>query len=177
VSEEHLLVEKSGHVLIARMNRPEAKNAFSPNMLARLYEAWTTANEDDEVRCVILTGSGTVFCAGADLKAMMSNPAPDDTYAQRFRQDADMAWKALRVGVVRGGVAHHRLEVGAGAEHGVRAGEDDAADLVVLVRLRPRLVHPGEHVGREGVLRLRPVHPRDEDVPGLLDEQVLLAHR
>ena len=33
MSEEHLLVEKSGHVLIARMNRPEAKNAFSPNML------------------------------------------------------------------------------------------------------------------------------------------------
>ncbi len=102
MSEEHLLVEKSGHVLIARMNRPEAKNAFSPNMLARMFEAWETANADDEVRCVILTGSETAFCAGADLKAMMSNPAPDDTYAQRFREDADMAWKAL--------LRHYRLE-------------------------------------------------------------------
>lgn len=102
MSEEHLLVEKHGHVLVATMNRPEAKNAFSPNMLARMYEAWTQANEDPEIRCVILTGSDSVFCAGADLKAMMSNPAPDDTYAQRFRQDADMAWKAL--------LRHYRLD-------------------------------------------------------------------
>ena len=102
MSEEHLLVEKSGHVLIAKMNRPEAKNAFSPNMLARMFEAWETANSDDEVRCVILTGSESVFCAGADLKAMMKDPAPDDAYAQRFRSDADMAWKAL--------LRHYRLE-------------------------------------------------------------------
>lgn len=102
MSQDHLLVEKTGHVLVATMNRPEAKNAFSPNMLARMYEAWTQANEDDDVRCVILTGSATTFCAGADLKAMMSNPAVDDTYAQRFRQDADMAWKAL--------LRHYRLD-------------------------------------------------------------------
>jgi len=102
VSQEHLLVEKSGHVLVLTMNRPEAKNAFSPNMLARMFEAWETANTDDEVRCVILTGSESVFCAGADLKAMMKDPAPDDAYAQRFRSDADMAWKAL--------LRHYRLE-------------------------------------------------------------------
>lgn len=99
--EEHLLVERTDHVMVLRMNRPEAKNAFSPNMLARMAEAWETANDDDDVRCVILTGSGTVFCAGADLKAMMSNPPPDDHYAQRFHQDAGMAWKAL--------LRHYRL--------------------------------------------------------------------
>lgn len=102
MSQDHLLVEKTGHVLVATMNRPEAKNAFSPNMLARMYEAWVQANTDDDVRCVILTGSATTFCAGADLKAMMSNPAADDTYAQRFRADADMAWKAL--------LRHYRLD-------------------------------------------------------------------
>src|SRR3712207_735180 len=83
------------------MNRPEAKNAFSPNMLARMAEAWERANDDVDVRCVILTGSDSVFCAGADLKAMMSNPPPDDHYAQRFQQDAGMAWKAL--------LRHYRL--------------------------------------------------------------------
>jgi enoyl-CoA hydratase len=95
VSEEHLLVERTGHVLLLRMNRPEAKNAFSPNMLGRMAEAWDTADGDDDIRCVILTGSTEVFCAGADLKAMHKDPAPDDVYAQRFRQDAGMAWKAL----------------------------------------------------------------------------------
>src|SRR3954462_8663857 len=87
--------------MVLRMNRPEAKNAFSPNMLARMAEAWETADADDDVRCVILTGSDDVFCAGADLKAMMSNPPPDDEYAQRFTRDADMAWRAL--------LRHYRL--------------------------------------------------------------------
>ena len=102
MTAEHLLVEKSGHVLIAKMNRPEAKNAFSPNMLGRLQEVWETANADDEVRAVILTGSETVFCAGADLKAMMAEPDKDDQYAQRMRTDAGLAWKAL--------LRHYRLE-------------------------------------------------------------------
>ena len=101
MTEEHLLVEKDGHVLTLRMNRPEAKNAFSPNMLGRMAEAWERADSDDEIRCVILTGSDTVFCAGADLKAMMSNPPPGDEYAQRFTRDADLAWRAL--------LRHYRL--------------------------------------------------------------------
>ena len=98
---EHLLVEKNDHVMVLRMNRPEAKNAFSPNMLARMAEAWVQADEDDDVRCVILTGSSEVFCAGADLKAMMSNPDAGDDYAQRFQKDAGMAWNAL--------LRHYRL--------------------------------------------------------------------
>ena len=100
-STEHLLVDKDGHVLTLTFNRPEAKNAFSPNMLARMAEAWVRADTDDEIRVVILTGSTEVFCAGADLKAMMSNPDPGDDYAQRFREDADMAWRAL--------LRHYRL--------------------------------------------------------------------
>ena len=98
---EHLLTEKVGHTLVATFNRPEAKNAFTPNMLARMLEAWETADADDDIRAVILTGSSDVFCAGADLKAMMSQPDPGDEYAKRFTQDADMAWKAL--------LRHYRL--------------------------------------------------------------------
>ena len=95
MSEEHLLVEQDGHVLTLRMNRPEVKNAFSPNMLGRMAEAWDRADGDDDVRCVVLTGSDTVFCAGADLKAMTRPPDPDDEYAKRFSADAGLAWKAL----------------------------------------------------------------------------------
>lgn len=101
MSEEHLLVERTGHVLVLRMNRPEAKNAFTPNMLVRMADAWDTADSDDDIRCVILTGSTEVFCAGADLKAMGADPAPDDVHAKRFKSDAGMAWKAL--------LRHHRL--------------------------------------------------------------------
>jgi enoyl-CoA hydratase len=100
-SVEHLLVEKTGHVLVCRFNRPEAKNAFSPNMLARMAEAWERADADDEIRVVVLTGTDDVFCAGADLKAMMSAPDPGDDYAKRYKEDSSLAWRAL--------LRHYRL--------------------------------------------------------------------
>src|SRR6476660_3785029 len=82
------------------MNRPEAKNALSPEMLVGLADAWDRIDSDPEIRCAILTGAGGVFCAGADLKAM--NNAQGEAAASRsFREDAGLAWKAL--------LRHHRL--------------------------------------------------------------------
>jgi enoyl-CoA hydratase len=101
VTVEHLLVEQVEHTLVCRFNRPEAKNAFSPNMLARMAEAWERADADDEIRVVVLTGTDDVFCAGADLKAMMSAPDPGDDYARRYKEDAGLAWRAL--------LRHYRL--------------------------------------------------------------------
>jgi enoyl-CoA hydratase len=91
---EHLLVERDCAVTVLTMNRPEARNAFSPQMLARLEDAWVEAEADDAVRVVVLTGAAGHFCAGADLKAMF-NPDPDDPDSRRYREDADLAWRAL----------------------------------------------------------------------------------
>jgi enoyl-CoA hydratase len=96
----HLETELRGHVLILTMNRPEAKNALSPEMLVGLADAWDRIDSDDEIRCAILTGAGGVFCAGADLKAMNDSQNQSDA-AQRMRGDAGLAWKAL--------LRHHRL--------------------------------------------------------------------
>src|SRR5262245_6429711 len=74
------LVERRGHVLIVTMNRPEARNALSPEMLAIMREAWDQVDSDDEIRVCILTGAGGAFCAGADLKAMTANH-PGDTFS------------------------------------------------------------------------------------------------
>lgn len=78
-SAPHCLVELKGHTLVVTMNRPEARNALSSEMLAIMTEAWERANTDPEVRVVILTGAGGYFCAGADLKAM-SKDAPTDKF-------------------------------------------------------------------------------------------------
>ena len=90
----HLLVERHGAVMVLTMNRPEARNAFSPSMLAGLEDAWVEAEADDRVRAVVLTGAAGTFCAGADLKAMFS-PDPDDPHGRRFREDPDLAWRAM----------------------------------------------------------------------------------
>ena len=91
---DDLLVERDGPLMVLTMNRPEARNAFSAQMLSRMEDAWSQAEADDSVRAVILTGSNGHFCAGADLKAMF-NPDPDDPHAKRFSEDADLAWRAL----------------------------------------------------------------------------------
>lgn len=59
--------EVTGHIAIITLNRPDARNAVNPEVGARLYEAWHAARDDDKVRVAILTGTGTAFCAGADL--------------------------------------------------------------------------------------------------------------
>lgn len=77
--QPHCLVELQGHTLVVTMNRPEARNALSGEMLAIMEQAWERANTDPDVRVVILTGAGGYFCAGADLKAMSAS-APSDRF-------------------------------------------------------------------------------------------------
>ena len=78
-TEPHALVVLDGHKLIVTMNRPEARNALSGEMLAILEGAWERADSDPEVRAVILTGAGGYFCAGADLKSMNKRP-PSESF-------------------------------------------------------------------------------------------------
>jgi enoyl-CoA hydratase len=56
-----------GHIATVTLNRPEARNAVNPEVAVRLADAWDAVRDDDNVRVAILTGTGTVFCAGADL--------------------------------------------------------------------------------------------------------------
>ena len=79
-SQPHCLTELRGHTLIVTMNRPEARNALSGEMLALMEQAWERANTDPDVRVVVLTGAGGYFCAGADLKAM-SKDAPGEKFS------------------------------------------------------------------------------------------------
>ncbi len=72
------LVEQQGHVLVVTMNRPEARNALSAEMMAIMRSAWDQVDNDESIRACVLTGAGGAFCAGADLKAMTSSH-PGDT--------------------------------------------------------------------------------------------------
>ncbi|MEZ5219247.1 MAG: enoyl-CoA hydratase/isomerase family protein [Ilumatobacteraceae bacterium] len=57
-------------VLVVTLDRPEALNAFSMQMMDELCETFLAAAADPSVRVLVLTGSGRAFCAGADLKEM-----------------------------------------------------------------------------------------------------------
>lgn len=63
-------------VLTVTLNRPEAKNALSPDLREDLRTALLEAHQDEAVRCLVLTGAGDSFCAGGDVKGMgKSTPA------------------------------------------------------------------------------------------------------
>src|SRR3954454_14677970 len=82
-AQPHALVELEDHVLIVTMNRPEARNALSGEMMAIMEEAWDRVNADDSIRVCILTGAGGYFCAGMDLKNATKH-SPDDSFKSGF---------------------------------------------------------------------------------------------
>ncbi|NLU70443.1 crotonase/enoyl-CoA hydratase family protein [Streptomyces sp. HNM0574] len=97
---EHLTTRREGATLVLTLDRPEAKNALSLPMLVGLHDAWEEADEDDAVRSVVLTGSGGVFCAGMDLKALAGDGMAGEQYRDRLKADPDLHWKAM--------LRHHR---------------------------------------------------------------------
>jgi enoyl-CoA hydratase len=62
--------ERRGRVEILTLNRPEARNAVSPEVSQAIEAALDELEADREVRVIVLTGNGPVFCAGADLKVV-----------------------------------------------------------------------------------------------------------
>ena len=64
---DELLVEQEGNVLVLTLNRPERLNAISGPMLKEMSEKLVEANQDPDVRAIVLTGTGRGFCSGLDL--------------------------------------------------------------------------------------------------------------
>ncbi|MDT0276391.1 crotonase/enoyl-CoA hydratase family protein [Blastococcus goldschmidtiae] len=72
-----VLTERTGHVLLITINRPQARNALDRDVATRLADAFDAAEADPEIRCVVLTGAGDqAFSAGADLKALARGERP-----------------------------------------------------------------------------------------------------
>jgi len=61
--------ESNKGLAILTLNRPEKLNAYNPEMQVLLSEALARADDDDDIRAVIVTGAGRAFCAGADLSS------------------------------------------------------------------------------------------------------------
>lgn len=79
---ETLIVEIEDGVELIRLNRPEALNALNSKLLGELAEAVTAADEDERVRCIVITGSEKAFAAGADIKEMS-----EKTFVQMYTEN------------------------------------------------------------------------------------------
>lgn len=78
MSTEQLLVEQKGNILTLVMNRPEKRNALTPDMLILLHEALTQAAGDVDIRAVVITGRGDrAFSSGYDITAIPTRVSPE----------------------------------------------------------------------------------------------------
>lgn len=95
-----------GNVATLTLNRPEIRNAISGDeMIGAIVDAVERVNEDTDVRCAILTGAGTAFCAGGNIKLLA---APRDHIDPRNPARIRLGY---RTGIQRIPTAFERLEV------------------------------------------------------------------
>jgi enoyl-CoA hydratase/carnithine racemase len=77
-------------VALLRLNRPEARNALSPQMMELLASELERLDPDPGARCIVIAGSNEVFAAGADIKAMSER-----SFAEALRHPAASFWRRL----------------------------------------------------------------------------------
>jgi enoyl-CoA hydratase/carnithine racemase len=95
-----ILIERQGGIAIVTLNRPEKRNALSPEMLVRLAQFWKDIADDHSVRVVVLTGAGDqAFSSGGDMGSliplMMKTRAPVGEWEERFAADRKQLGAAL----------------------------------------------------------------------------------
>ena len=84
-----LLARVEDRVAILTLNRPESRNALSDTLSPALRSTIATLAEDDGVGCVVLTGAGTAFCAGGDVKGMGGGPRASAGKPRRAEEAAE----------------------------------------------------------------------------------------
>ncbi len=88
---ENILVETRGKVGLVVLNRPQALNALSPDLMRELGEALSSFGSDDAIGAIVITGNEKAFAAGADIKAMK-----DWGYMDVYRSDYITAeWETI----------------------------------------------------------------------------------
>ncbi|HET7419867.1 MAG TPA: enoyl-CoA hydratase-related protein [Candidatus Dormibacteraeota bacterium] len=80
---EQVLLSAEGHVATVTLNRPDQRNPLSATMLRDLAAAFRWCKDEANVRVVVLTGAGRVFCAGADLSSFDGHPTGLEKYRSR----------------------------------------------------------------------------------------------
>src|SRR5437764_11911318 len=85
----HLLYARRDAVATVTINRPDARNALSHEVVVELRAALQEAKLEAAVRAIVITGAGQIFCAGADLNSFRREQPELDRYFQR-RQLAEL---------------------------------------------------------------------------------------
>jgi enoyl-CoA hydratase/carnithine racemase len=133
-----LLVSDVGAVRVLTLNRPDARNALSGELITALYRALLAADEDDDVRILVITGADPAFCAGVDLKQAA---AEGEAYFHRFHDEpcilqVGRASKPV-IGAINGAAFTGGLEMALGCDFLVASERAVFADTHIRVGVLP----------------------------------------
>lgn len=98
-----ILLERTGHVAVMRLNDPERRNGLSPEVISALVDMVSRVNQDRTIRALVLTGNGTAFSAGGSPKRMIAPGSFPDMSPVEIRD-------AFRYGIQRIAEAFAALE-------------------------------------------------------------------
>jgi len=133
MEDTHLLAVRQDGVLTLTLNRPERRNALSPQLYENLREQLSLAAADDAIGAVVLTGAGGAFCAGGDVARMADASAAEtlsfEARANRLRRRAEICellheMPKLTLAMIRGAAVGAGLSIALACD--MRIGDDTA---------------------------------------------------
>ncbi len=186
MSDDLVLYELRAPAAVITMNRADKRNALSRSLIAALTDAFRRAADDAAARCVILTGSGAVFCAGMDLGELQESlgrqgqdaPVWDDALKLASLFDLIYALPKPTVAAVNGPA----VAGGAGlvtvcdlavAAREARFGYPEVRRGLVAAMVMPHLLrHVGERTARHLLLTGELIDADEAEAVGLINASV-----
>ena len=95
-STDYLLVNLEKNILTITLNRPEALNAYRPEMLSEIREIILKTEDDPNVAVIVIEGAGKAFSAGVDLKVLQGFDPEAGKIGDLFDKPAALAWDTFR---------------------------------------------------------------------------------
>ena len=132
---EHLIETFDQGIATLTMNRPQARNAMSGEMMAAMTEALPRLAADRSVRCVVLTGAGGAFCAGGDVKGFASEASSEGASEKPRSFDLEGRAQGLRAGMELSRILHEMPKPTLAAIPGPAAGAGFSLALACDLRI------------------------------------------
>lgn len=147
MSDRTVLLEARDGVAVVTLNRPEARNAMSRQLLRELRQSMAEADADDTVHAIVLTGADPAFCAGLDLKelgtdggVLNNDPGPADAAAPTAdpgRRRAVLSVDKPVIGAVNGVAVTGGLELALNCDFLVASERARFADTHARIGVHP----------------------------------------
>ncbi len=135
--EKTVLIEKENGIALITLNRPERRNALNQDLLANLYGCIDDVAADIDIKAAIITGAGTGFCSGLDLKAIATDNLMDPRGDGKDLIDVMGACSKPIIGAVNGPAMTGGFELALNCDFLIASEQASFADTHVKMGIHP----------------------------------------